>query len=150
MLFAGSCHCAAKHAMEKGPPTASCRKWHFGHGLVPQIANQRNANEWQRHVMWWEHRDYVWYMRHGKKKFFSVGPTFFRTRGGGPPQKNIPPGIKKFYLPPPWGLQGAHSLNGSNMFMVGQLWPVAFSTYPSHKPLGLWYNLKFLIKIHVL
>ena len=25
-------------AMEKGPPTASCCKWHAGHGLVPQIA----------------------------------------------------------------------------------------------------------------
>ena len=87
-LFAGSCHCVAKHAMEKGPPTATCRKWHVGHGLVPRIAKQRNASECQRHVMRWEHHDYVWYVRRGKKKFFSVGH---------PRKKHIPPGIK----PPP-------------------------------------------------
>ena len=94
-----------KHAMEKGPPTASCRKWHVGHGLVPQIAKQRNANEWQRHVMWWEHRDYVWYVRHGKKKFFLVGPTVFLTPpslGGVTRGKKYPTRYqKKFSSPPP-------------------------------------------------
>ena len=60
-------HAIVLHAMEKGPPIATCRKWHVGHGLVPRIAKQGNANDCQRHVMWWEHRDYVWY---GKKTFF--------------------------------------------------------------------------------
>ena len=41
-----------------------------GDGLVPQIANQRNANQCQRHVMWWEYHDYVCYVWHGKNKFF--------------------------------------------------------------------------------
>ena len=29
--------------------------------------------------MWWEHRDYVWYVRHGKKKFFLDDPLFFES-----------------------------------------------------------------------
>ena len=43
-----------KYAMKKGPPTVTCRKWHEWHvedGLVPQIANHRNANHCQRHII---------------------------------------------------------------------------------------------------
>ena len=54
--------------------------------------------------MWWEHRDYVWYVRHGKQRFFLRDPIFFippPPLGGDTPEKNIPPGIKKIFLPPP-------------------------------------------------
>ena len=95
MLFAGSCHCAAKHAMEKGPPTATCRKWHVGHGLVPRIAKQRNANECQRDVTWWEHR--------GRKRFL-CRTHFFRTPPppwGGHPRKKFPTQYQKIFSSPP-------------------------------------------------
>ena len=38
------------------------------------------------------------------RKSFGVGPTVFRTpppQGGVTPEKNIPPGIKNIFLPPP-------------------------------------------------
>ena len=51
--------------------------------------------------MRWEHRDYVWYVRHEKKKFL-VGPSFsYPPQRGAPPLKKIPPGIKKISSPPP-------------------------------------------------
>ena len=53
--------------------------------------------------MWWEKRDYVWYVRHGKKSFF-YRTHFFSyppPLGGVTPEKNIPPGIKQNFLPPP-------------------------------------------------
>ena len=38
-----------------------------------------------------------------EENVFSVGPPFFRTPplGGSHPKKNIPPGIKIFFVPPP-------------------------------------------------
>ena len=51
-----------REACYEAGATDTCRKWHVGHGLVPQIAKQRNANECQRHVMRWEHCDYVWHV----------------------------------------------------------------------------------------
>ena len=103
-LFAQPCHCAAKHAMEEGSPTATCCKWQVGDGLVPRIANQRNANQCQRHVMQWEHHDYASYVRHRKKKFFLLDHLFSYPppplKGKVPSEKKIPLGIKNFFPPP--------------------------------------------------
>ena len=56
--------------------------------------------------MWWEHRDYVCYVRHGKKKnfcrtqFFSYPPP---PLGGVTPEKKYPTRYQFFFFPPPWG-----------------------------------------------
>ena len=55
--------------------------------------------------MWWEHRDYVWYVRHGKKIFFCRTHFFshpFPPLGGATPEKKYPTRYQKnFSFPPP-------------------------------------------------
>ena len=98
-----------------GHPTPTCRKWHVGHGLVPRIARQRNANECQRHVMWSENRDYVWYVQHGKKIFFCRTHFFFvpPPPRGGPPEKKISHPISKS-PPPPLDTDSSSATNSSS------------------------------------
>ena len=78
---------------------ATCCKWHVGHGLVPRIAKQRNANECQRHVTRWEQREVcaTW-----EKIFFFCRAAFFcipppPPSGVSAPKKNLLPGL----TPPP-------------------------------------------------
>ena len=54
--------------------------------------------------MWWEHRDYVWYVRHGKKIFFFCRTHFFSyptPLGGVAPEKKYPTRYQNFFSSPP-------------------------------------------------
>ena len=67
--------------------------------------------------MWWEHRDYVWYVRHGKKIFFCRTHFFSYPTplGGVTPEKKISHLVSKFFFfPPPWLFGCDFSLGSCN------------------------------------